>query len=94
MQTVEFTDGGVNVEARLIAPDLGLDPAEVLSAMRAGDLTAVCERGLEQDAGHYRLTFFYAGKRLRLTVDAQGQVLQRATARLRRRPRVRPAGAG
>lgn len=84
METIGFTDGAVNIEAQLIATGLRLDPAQVLPALRAGLLTGVCERGLEQDAGRFRLTFFYNGRGLRLTVDAQGKVLERLTLRLRR----------
>jgi hypothetical protein len=48
--------------------------------MRKGTLTSLCERGLDRDAGKFRLTFFHGRRRLRLIVDAAGNVIERAVA--------------
>jgi hypothetical protein len=80
-----MADGAVNVEASLIASDLGLDPSHVLESLRTGRLTATCERGVDDDAGRFRLTFFHGNRRLRLVVDEEGRVLERSAARLHRR---------
>lgn len=85
MSTIELSSHDLRVEATLIAGDLGLPPEQVLNAMRAGRLTAVCEQGIEQDAGLTRITFYHANRRLRLVVDAAGKVLSRSAARIRRR---------
>ena len=54
--------------------------------MRAGAVTSLCESGVDADLGRFRLTLRHAGRALRhagralrLTVDADGQVLTRAT---------------
>ena len=47
--------------------------------MRAGDVTSLCEKGEGDDDGRFRLIFRHDGKALRLTVDAEGRVLSRAT---------------
>ena len=85
MSTVELAEGTISVDATLIARDLGLDPAHVLDALRAGRLTTLCEEGIAEDAGHLRLTLYLADRRLRLIIDREGRVLQRSAARLRRR---------
>jgi len=97
MDSIQLADGALNIEATLIATDLGLNPTQVLDSMRAGRLTAVCERGMAEDAGRFRLTFYYANRRLRLTVDSAGKVLERSATRLHRRapgtPKRGPGGS-
>jgi hypothetical protein len=46
--------------------------------LRNGAITSRCERGIGEDEGRFRLTFFHAGRRLRLVVDADGRILQRS----------------
>jgi hypothetical protein len=47
--------------------------------MREGKITVLCERGFDEDAGRYRLTFFYENRRFRLVVDEEGNAVQRST---------------
>ncbi|MSU88827.1 hypothetical protein GE300_04220 [Rhodobacteraceae bacterium 2CG4] len=74
---IEIDEGGVTVAADEIAPLLGLAPAEVRAKMRSGEITTMHEQGTGDDAGRFRVTFFYAGQRLRLTCAADGTVLSR-----------------
>lgn len=92
MGVVRHDDGAIGVEASLIAGDLGLDSSQVLESMRAGQLTALCERGIAEDAGRYRLTFHRGNHRLRLIIDEHGHILERHSSRIRqRRPAAMPA---
>ena len=75
---IEMADGEVTIDAALIASDLELDLATVLEEMRSGRLTSRWERGIDNDAGSYRVTFFHRNRRLCLLVDANGQVLERS----------------
>ena len=75
---IDIADGEVSIDAALIASDLELDPATVLEEMRSGRLTSRWESGVDKDAGRYRVTFFHGNRRLSLTVDANGQVLERS----------------
>lgn len=75
---VEFADGAFSVEATVIAEGFAIDPALVQPRMREGKLTCRCERGLDQDAGHYRLTFFYDSRRFHLIVDEAGNLVERS----------------
>lgn len=93
MRTVELAEGTIGVEATLIAKDLGLNPTHVLDALCAGRLTTLCEQGIAEDAGHFRLTIYLADRRLRLIVDREGRVLQRSAARLRRGSSVSARGS-
>lgn len=97
MRTIDIAEGTVGIEATVIAHDLGLEAAGVLEALRKGQLTAVFEQGLEEDAGRFRLTFYHQDRRLRLVVDESGRVLERSTAprhSARRRARSLPSHPG
>ena len=78
MHEVEIQDGVIQVDASIIGRDLGLEPFEVQSLMREGKLTSRCERGVEEDAGRFRLTFFHESRRLRLIIDNTGQIIRRS----------------
>jgi hypothetical protein len=77
MAEVGFTDSGIEIDAEFLAKGLGLSVAEMRDLMRAGAITSRSERGIGGDAGLYRLTFFHAGRRLRLIVDSEGRVIRR-----------------
>jgi len=76
--SVEFADGAFTIEATVIAQGFAIDPTLVQRWMREGRITCRCERGLGQDAGHYRLTFFYDIRRFHLVVDEAGNLVERS----------------
>ncbi|MGH6818351.1 MAG: DUF6522 family protein [Methylovirgula sp.] len=78
MQRVEFQDGAIEVDAAIVAAGLGIEPSLLRERIRAAKITSSCERGINEDDGRYRLTFLSDGRRLRLTVDEKGHVLQRS----------------
>jgi Family of unknown function (DUF6522) len=78
MHEVEIQDGVIQVDASIIGQSLGLEPFEVQRLMREGKLTSSCERGVDQDHGRYRLTFFLGSRRLRLIVDEAGHIIQQS----------------
>lgn len=82
----EIGDGAIQVDATVVGQGLGLEPLEVQSLMREGAITSFCERGIEDDAGRYRLIFFYKSRRLRLIIDEAGRVIQRSTVEFGNRP--------
>ena len=49
-------------------------PARVCSVQRS-QVTVLCERGTGDDAGRWRASFYHEGRRVRLVVDAEGNVL-------------------
>ena len=73
---IEITDSSIPVDASFIADSLNLTPAAVQAGMRDGTITCRCERGVGDDAGRHRLTFFHGSRRLRLVVDDLGAIIQ------------------
>ena len=84
--TVEFKDGAIEIDAAVVSAGLGLEPHEVLDLMRSKSITGVWEHGIDDDAGRYRLTFFYRNRRLRLIVDDRGGVVRRSAIDFGERP--------
>src|SRR4051794_194766 len=63
---------GPSKSTRLVAEALDLEASEFMMLVRSGHITSLCESGVGADEGHFRLTFFFRGKRLRLIVDRCG----------------------
>ena len=76
MSRVDVAGGEFNVDAALLAEGFGMDAALVLPALRERRITSLCERGVDEDAGRNRLTFFFGRQRLRLVIDDAGNVLE------------------
>ena len=79
-------NGQPTIDAADLGPLLGLDPADVQGKMREGEITSKYEVGAGADAGRYRLTFYYAGKRVRLTCDETGEVISKIRTDVAQRP--------
>jgi Family of unknown function (DUF6522) len=78
MNGIEIHDGTIQIEASVVAQGLELEPATVQAMMRKGEITSLYERGVNEDAGSYRLTFCHKSRRFRLVVDANGTVMRRS----------------
>lgn len=78
MNKIEIGLGSLHINASVIAQGLALEPSRVQAMMRKGEITSVCERGVNEDAGRYRLTFFHKSRRFRLIIDETGTVIQRS----------------
>jgi len=88
---IDFDGETFSVDAALIAESLGIEPAIVQPLMREGRITSRCERGIDEDAGRYRLTFFHGRLRAHLVVDANGKLISRS---IQANPHVRLRGRG
>jgi len=86
MPDIEIQNGTFQVDASVLGEGLGLEPSRVPELLRSGAITSRCERGFGKDEGRFRLTFFHAGRRLRLVVDAAGRILQRSSINFGDRP--------
>ena len=69
MSKIEIGLGSLLINASVIAQGLALEPSRVQAMMRKGEITSLCERGVNEDAGRYRLTFFHKSRRFRLVVE-------------------------
>jgi hypothetical protein len=76
---IEFEQGAFTVDADVIAAALGIESERVQPLMRDGKITSVCERGVGEDVGRYRLTFLHANRAYHLIVDEEGHVTERST---------------
>jgi len=74
---IDITSGEPVIDASDLAELLDLAPREVRDKMRSGDIPSRFEIGEGADAGRFRLTFFNAGRRVRLTCSDDGTVLTR-----------------
>ena len=76
MAMIEFEEGAIQVDVTIIAKGLRIGPSLVQKRMREGKIKTLCERGVDEDKGQHRLTFFSENRRFRLVVDEGGNVIQ------------------
>ncbi|MDI3469766.1 MAG: hypothetical protein OJF62_001829 [Pseudolabrys sp.] len=69
-------DDGFLIDASTLGRLLEVRPSDILELMQQKQITSLCERGEGADAGQYRLSFFYKGRRARLYVDEAGTVIR------------------
>ena len=86
MAEIGFENGAVCIDASIIGKGLGLEAAAVPALMHEGTITGVCERGIDEDAGRFRLTSFYRNRRFRLTINETGHIVRRSTVDFGDRP--------
>ena len=86
MSIVDFEEGALSIDAAVIGRGLNVEPSLVQARMREGKITALCERGIDEDFGRYRLTFFHENRRFRLVVDKEGNAIQHSTIDFGDRP--------
>lgn len=65
----------IEIDAARIAHGLGLEVTAFRELMANRKVTVLCERGTGDDAGRWRASFHYGGRRVRLVVDLDGKVL-------------------
>jgi hypothetical protein len=65
----------IEVDGTRVASGLGLDVATFRQLMADRKIALLCERGTGEDIGRWRATFYHRERRLRLVLDAQGNVL-------------------
>lgn len=82
MTGIVLNHGDVQVDASIVAEGLWLAPALVQPLLRQGRIASRLERGVDDDAGRYRLTFVHGRRQLRLIVDDAGHVLERSATEL------------
>jgi hypothetical protein len=83
---VDIRDDTFMVDAALIGELLGLSASRVQVLMRQGEITSICERGFEEHAGEFRLSFFYSNRRARLSTDLEGHILRKSIVKFGDRP--------
>ncbi len=87
---IEFSDNTFLVDAALIGDLLQIPASRVPALMRDGKITSACERGVDEHAGEFRLTFFYGNRRARLGTDPGGRILRKSVIDFGDRPIPEP----
>lgn len=67
-------DSALSLDAREIAPLLGLTPERLMAELRAGQVQQSAEEATEGDDGTLRITFTYRSRTARLIVEPDGTV--------------------
>lgn len=83
---IDFEQAAFNVDATIIGESLGIEPSTVHSLMRTGLITSMCEQGVGEDAGQYRLSFFLGNQRLRLIIAGPGTIRKRSVVNFGEHP--------
>lgn len=83
---IEICDEALVVDAALVGELLRLPASRVQNLMRSGRITSACERGVDEHAGEFRLSFFYGNRRARLSTDREGRILRKSTVDFGDRP--------
>ena len=69
-------DGEITVDAKALAPKLGLTIEALKENMANGLVTGVTETGMDEDAGRTRLTFRYRARVWRVVIEADGGLFE------------------
>lgn len=83
---VEFDSEGPVVDAKLIGDLLNIREDQVSSHIQKGDITTLCEKGIGEHDGGFRLSFFHHNRRGQIEVDSQGHVSKRTVIDFGDRP--------
>lgn len=77
---IEIEDSGraFTVDAEVIGAGLKLAPADVQAMLKSGAIASAAEAGVDEDFGTFRLTFSTRHRRLRVVVDALGDVVSQS----------------
>ncbi len=79
MIEIEGSGQGFTVPAEVIAEGLKLQPEQVQPMLAGRLITSWVEAGVDEDFGTFRITFATDKRRLRLIVDALGEVVSKST---------------
>jgi hypothetical protein len=77
---IEIGEAGrdFTVAAEVIADGLRVAPSEVQAMLKSGAIVSSVEAGTDEDFGTFRLTFSTRHRRLRLVIDALGDVVSQS----------------
>lgn len=64
------------IDGAPVARALGLDKAAFFRLLAQRKIDQLCERGVGEDAGRFRASFYHGRKRVRVVVDHAGRVLE------------------
>jgi hypothetical protein len=66
----------IEIDASVIGAGLGIQPSQVQAKLQKGKISTLCERGIGEDQGRYRVTFYCGKRRFRILIDEVGNVIE------------------
>lgn len=66
----------IEIDGALVARSLGLEEAVFRRLLEERRIAQLCERGIGEDAGLYRATFYYRDRRFRAVLAADGRIVR------------------
>lgn len=75
LANADMSAASIEIDGVQAAAGLGLDVSTFRQLMHDGKVSVLCERGTGEDAGLWRATFYYAGRRFRAVFDGNGRIL-------------------
>jgi hypothetical protein len=66
----------IEIDASVIGAGLGIQPSQVQTQLQEGKISTLCERGIGEDQGRYRVTFYCGKRRFRILIDEVGNVIE------------------
>ncbi len=72
--TCRTEEDGLQIDARDIAPLLGLTPERLMAELRAGHVYHSAEETVDPADGLFRITFRYRARMARLIVESDGSM--------------------
>ena len=69
----------IEIDGALVARALDLEVEAFRQLMDDRRISVLCERGVGEDEGLYRASFYYGDRRARLVVDENGMPVQTAS---------------
>lgn len=66
----------IDIDGTLVARKLGLETEAFRRLMEDRKVSVLCERGIGEDAGLYRATFYFQDRRFRAVVASSGRIVQ------------------
>lgn len=66
---------GIEIDGALVARKLGLEPEAFRQLMEDRKVSVLCERGVGEDEGLYRATFYFRDRRFRAVLEPSGRIV-------------------
>lgn len=66
----------IGIDGTVVAASLGLDVEAFRQLMHDRRVSVLCERGIGEDAGLYRATFYYGDRRFRAVIESSGRIVR------------------
>jgi len=70
--------GGVEIDAEILARAFGIEADRIPGLLKERAITSRLDRGVDEDAGTWRLVFFHRNARLTVIMDETGAVLRQS----------------